>query len=103
MTCAREFIEQLYPSDEEVLWNELRNFVDEGAIFTLAPGQNLDHILYLISNNEIGEVEGLIEAGKIKRPSAGQIKDWEESQCQLFKYLIIEPYIIIQEFSPPLH
>lgn len=103
MSCAREFLEQLYPSDEEILWSELRNYVEEGAIFVLGPGQNLDHIIYLINNNEIGQVEKLIEDEKIRRPSAGQIHDWEQSEDQLFKYLIIEPYIIIQEFSPPLH
>ena len=103
MSCAREFIEQLYPSDEVILWKELRNYADEESIFILAPGQDIEEIIYLISKNEIGKVEKLIELRKISKPTIDQLAQWSKSPTQLFKFLLVDPYVIIQEFSPQLH
>lgn len=96
------FIEQLYPSDDEMLWSELKELDEEGSIFVLAHGQSIDDIIHLISLGQVSEVEKLIETGKIYRPSLSQVRDWNIADQQLFKFLFIDPYIIIQEFNPKI-
>jgi hypothetical protein len=103
MSCAREFIEQLYPSDEVILWGELRNYADEESIFILGPGQDIEEVIHLISKNDIGKIEKLIELKKISKPTVDQMAKWSRSPSQLFKFLLVDPYVIIQEFSPQLH
>ena len=80
-------------------WTEFAEQLERGSVFFIHPDLILSEVAYAIAVDETVKVEGWIGGGELARPSAEQIKRWNEFPGLKFRFIIVQPYVLIQELA----
>lgn len=78
-------------------WNWLRAHLERGGLILVAPGLELAEVGERIARDDAAAVGAWIEAGKLSKPSDGQIAAWDADGSSRFATLIISPYVLMKE------
>lgn len=78
-------------------WGWLRAHLERGGLIVVAPELDIAEVGERIARDDTAAVGGWIEAGKLSKPSDGQIAAWDADKGVRFSTLIISPYILIKE------
>jgi hypothetical protein len=81
------------------LWVDLRDHAERGAIFMIPPDLILSDVGLALAQDNTVQIEGWIKAGELSRPTPAQIKKWDLTPERQFQFLIIQPYVLIQELG----
>lgn len=92
MTTREEFERDL----AEVCWRELRIHLRRDALVTVAPDLDIVSVATAVAADDTVQVEGWIAAGRVAKPTATQLKQWESALDTSFLMLIVQPHILIQ-------
>lgn len=91
-----ELIERFTQDLAEVHWKDLRVHLQRDALITLSADLDLIAVATAVARDETARVEAWIAAGQLEKPSAEQIRAWEQELEKPFRMLIVQPYILVQ-------
>ena len=98
MTVTRE---ELATKIDSTDWFTLRAHLERGALIVVDTMLDLAETGAAVAADEVAVVERWIASGMLAKPSAAQIRAWEEDRGKRFNCLIVSPYVLFQEITTP--
>jgi len=89
--------EELALSVDEAQWDWLRAHLERAGIIIVSPDLDLVEAGLKISDNDTLAIQSWIDTGKLSKPSAQQVAEWDANKEKRFQTLIISPFVLIQE------
>jgi hypothetical protein len=80
-------------------WEDLKEHASRGAVFLVSQDLDLLHVAEKVATDDVSSVSGWLQAGSLIRPSSEQVKSWESAPSKSFKFIILQPYVLIQELG----
>lgn len=93
---------ELTESLDEAEWNWLAPHARRHSLIVVDLQLNLVDVGVAIANDNVASVQHWIDESLIYKPSDEQVADWNLEQNKRFSTLIIQPYVLIQEFATPV-
>lgn len=84
---------------DEAKWQWLKPHLERGSLVTVAASLDLAETGERIALDDSTCIAALINAGKIGKPTAEEIEEWDGEPEKKFLVLIISPYVLIQEIG----
>ncbi|MDE0886228.1 MAG: DUF2288 family protein [Myxococcota bacterium] len=78
-------------------WQALRAHAEAERLFLAASDLDLVEIGIALARDQPEPVDEWIAAGQLGRPSAPQLEKWTEADEQIFRCLIVAPFVLAQE------
>jgi len=91
--------EELALNIDEAQWQWLKPHLERGALITIAAALDLAEAGERIAADDTVTLTAWISAGKVGRPTAEEIAEWDDEPGKKFLTLIISPYVLIQELG----
>jgi hypothetical protein len=91
--------EELALNIDEAQWQWLKPHLERGALVTVAASLDLAETGERIALDHSASVAAWINSGKIGKPTAAEIEQWNGLPEKKFLVLIISPYVLIQEIG----
>jgi hypothetical protein len=91
--------EELALNIDEAQWQWLKPHLERGALITVAAALDLAETGERIAADDSSSISVWIDAGKIGKPTAAEIAQWDGEPEKKFLTLIISPYVLIQEIG----
>jgi hypothetical protein len=92
-------VEQFKKDLAEVTWRDLRVHLQREAIITVDAGLDLIVVAAAVAGDVSQQVQQWLEQGQLGKPSEEQLENWEREQDTLFRLLIVQPFILVQDVS----
>lgn len=84
---------------DEAEWHWLLPHAERDSLILINPGLDIVDVAMAIANDDTARVQRWISESLITKPSQVQLANWNQEQSKRFNALIIQPYVLIQEFS----
>jgi|SRR3712207_8252362 hypothetical protein len=94
----QDFRSELAESLDEAEWNWLKPHVQRDAVVVVDRGLDLVDVGVAIARDDTLSVQHWISEQLIRKPSMEQLADWNSDQTKRFQALIVQPYVLVQEF-----
>lgn len=91
--------EELALNIDEAQWQWLKPHLERGALVTVAASLDLAETGERIALDDSACIAAWINADKLGKPTAAEIKHWDGEPGKKFLTLIISPYVLIQEIG----
>jgi hypothetical protein len=91
--------EELALNIDEAKWQWLKPHLERGSLVTVTASLDLAETGERIALDDSACIASLIAAGKIGKPTAEEIEEWDGEPEKKFLVLIISPYVLIQEIG----
>jgi hypothetical protein len=95
--------EELAATIDMAEWGWLRAHLERGGLILVSVDMDLAETGRRIASDDTAVVSSWIASGKIGKPSAVQISQWDEEKGKRFQMLIVSPYVLIQEARSTIH
>ena len=92
-----ERIESFKRDLAEVCWRELKIHLQRDAIITVSATLDIIEVAEAVADDNKEVVENWIGNKQLGKPTEDQLNSWEKIQEKLFRMLIVQPFILIQE------
>lgn len=94
MNATRDRLEEEL---QEAPWAWIVPHHRKGTVFIVNRSLDIVDVGVALAENDTKSVEAWIEKNMITRPTADQAEAWElNSEC-MFQFLIVQPYVLIQD------
>ncbi|MGB5596217.1 MAG: DUF2288 domain-containing protein [Crocosphaera sp.] len=80
----------------DVNWNDIKPHAQRDAVIVVNENLNLLDVGVAIAQDNKIAVQHWITEQLISKPSNQQLSDWNMNQSQLFKTLIVQPFVLVQ-------
>lgn len=87
---------------EEILdcpWSDLAPHEKRGAVIVVTQELSLLDVAVEVALDRTSNVEKWLGQGKISRPDKALLSRWDRTPDKPFRFLIVQPYVLIQELS----
>ena len=91
-----DLFEKLQSEIQTVSFDALAPHAARGALFVVAPDLELVTVAAKIVQDDTAAVSGWVAAGRLYRPSQDMLRQWQESEAELFSFVIVQPYVLCQ-------
>lgn len=81
-------------------WRELQRFFAGGKVFWIAADLDLVDVACAVQQDDLVQVQGLTEDGKLAAVSDEQAKRWVAGDALLWA-VVIKPWVLVQEIAEP--
>jgi len=81
----------------EVTWRELKIHLQRDSVIIFSAEIDLIEAAVAVADDDKNRVESWLAAGQLGKPTDQQLKGWEGEADKLFRMLIVQPFILIQE------
>ncbi|MDG2335504.1 MAG: DUF2288 family protein [Myxococcota bacterium] len=78
-------------------WQALRSHAEAERLFLAASDLDLVEIGLALARDQSAPVNAWIAAGQLARPTPPQLAAWDETDEQIFRCLIVAPFVLAQE------
>ena len=78
-------------------WIDLKDHQERGAIIIVSRDLDLVTVGTAVASDEAKVVQGWINGGKLTRPTPDQLAAWNQMQAKEFRFVIAQPYVLVQE------
>ncbi len=78
-------------------WSWLRAHLERGGLIVVSQDLDLVEAGFGIASDDTVTVSDWVEKGKVTKPSAVQVFDWDAEPETLFRVLIVSPYVLMQQ------
>ncbi|EQC45476.1 DUF2288 domain-containing protein [Bacteriovorax sp. Seq25_V] len=92
---SKELIEKLTNDIDEAKWELIKDHHARGAAFLVDDSLDLVAVGVAMAKDQVEYIRGWLGEGKILQPTEELIEAWNEADV-FFRYLIIQPYVLIQ-------
>ncbi|WP_009546481.1 DUF2288 domain-containing protein [Crocosphaera subtropica] len=83
----------------DVNWNDIKPHAQRDAVIVVHENLNLLDVGVAIAQDDKMVVEHWITEQLISKPSNQQLSDWNINPTQLFKTLIVQPFVLVQRLG----
>ncbi|MEL4894169.1 DUF2288 domain-containing protein [Crocosphaera sp. Alani8] len=91
-----ELKKQLKNEMADVDWNDIKPHAQRDAVIVVNGKLDLLEVGVAIAQDDKKAVEHWITEQLISKPSNQQLSDWNINSTQLFKTLIVQPFVLVQ-------
>jgi hypothetical protein len=78
-------------------WFMLRAHLERGGLIVVDALLDLAEVGAGVAADDVKAIERWVVSGLIGKPTAHQIKSWDEEKGKRFLCLIVSPYVLVQE------
>lgn len=78
-------------------WGWLRAHLERDGLILVSADMDLADAGWRIASDDTETIAAWIDAGKIAKPTAAQISQWDGDREKQFQMLIVSPYILMQD------
>ncbi len=89
---------ELTASLDEAEWNWLAPHARRDSVIVVEQELDLVDVGIAIANDDVSCVQHWIDEALIHKPSFAQLTNWNRNQTKRFNALIVQPYVLVQEF-----
>ena len=82
-------------------WQPLAPHAKRGGLFIVDSRVDLLEVALAVATDDTAAVEGWRESGRLQRPTAEQIGDWQSETVERFTAVIVQPYVLVQRDTGP--
>lgn len=82
-------------------WSLLDPHFRRDALFLVDPQLELLDVAVAAAEDRTAEVRGWIEEGRLSRPSAEQSQAWADEEGAMFRFVIVQPFVLAQRIASP--
>lgn len=97
MSDLIELSEKFKSELELASWDLIEPHYKRDVVFYLKSPNDLVQVAVHLANNKAHIVKALMDAGELFRPSESQIGLWHKESQKKFKFLIVQPFVLIQD------
>jgi hypothetical protein len=83
-----------------ISWTELQRHFAAGVVLIVAGDLDLIDVAARIIEDNRGQVEGWLEAGRLTRAETAHARAWEAAQAE-FWAVVAAPWVLVQEIREP--
>lgn len=87
--------QQLQEQLAEITWKELKPHAERSALIIVDQNLDLVEVGYAIAQDNAKVVQNWISEQLIQKPTAQQLDIWNENENQMFKTIIVNPFVLI--------
>lgn len=88
---------ELRESIDNAKWEWLKPHLQRGTLLLIAFNLDLAEVAYRISQDDTDYIRKLMNGNFLKRPSEEQIHKWDQTPEREFRFIIVQPYVLMQE------
>src|SRR5690606_9344104 len=92
-----ELKKELQDSLEEAQWEWLKPHLEKGTLLNIAFNMDLVEVSYRIAKDDVEYIKKLMNGNFLRRPTLAQIEKWDKLPAKKFRFIIVQPYVLIQE------
>lgn len=93
--------EELAAQIDVITWPWLRPHLQREALFLVSPGLDLALVAAAVAGDDSAAVRGWLAEGRLRRPTAVEVAEWETVPERKFAMLIVQPFVLITETAVP--
>jgi hypothetical protein len=82
---------------EMIPWQVLRPHLERDALIVVQPFLDLTVAAQAVAADDASTVRLWVDEGALGKPSAAQVQRWDAEPATLFGFIIVQPYVLIQE------
>lgn len=90
---------QLEENLDQAEWDWLEPHVDREAVIIVEKTLDLLDVGVAIASDNVSSVQHWISEELIHKPTPQEIAHWNDNRSQRFQALIVQPFVLIQEYS----
>ncbi|MDJ0659514.1 MAG: DUF2288 domain-containing protein [Crocosphaera sp.] len=94
-----EIKKRLQEDMAEVSWDDIKPHAQRDAVIVVNDNLSLVDVGVAIAQDDKIMVERWITEQLINKPSNQQLSDWNINPTQLFKTLIVQPFVLVQSLE----
>jgi len=92
--------EKLKTEIEEADWSMLEPHHERQALILVASDLNLPTVGEKVATDDVDSIKQWMTEGKVSKPEDSQIDKWKENPYRKgFRFIIVQPYVLIQEIQ----
>ena len=80
-----------------VTWLDLQDHLARETVFVVSQDLDLTEVGTKVAIDEVESVSTWINDQSLTRPTPEQREAWDREPAKLFHFLIVQPYVLIQE------
>lgn len=92
-----ELIQKFQEELEESSFELIEPHFKREAVYCLKKPNDLIHMAIHIANNRANIVKGYLDSGELYKPDQSEANKWLNDTSIRFKFLIVQPFVLIQE------
>jgi hypothetical protein len=93
--------DELKKSMDEAEWSWLKPHAARDGLILVSQSLELLDVGMAVAANDSRRIKTWIEEGRLLKPVAEQLQEWDRTPERRFMSLVVQPYVLIQE--PLLH
>jgi hypothetical protein len=78
-------------------WQMLRPHLERDALIVVQPHLDLAAAAQAVAADDASAVRLWIDQGGLGKPSTAQVDEWSAEPLKPFRFIIVQPYVLIQE------
>ncbi len=90
---------ELTEAVSEAAWDWLAPHARRDSLIVVEPGLDVVDVGVALANDNVTRVQHWIAEDLIHKPSSQQLSSWNTDQSKRFNALIVQPYVLVQEFA----
>ncbi len=80
-------------------WTMLSEHNERGAVVIVHPDIDLVEVAVEVAQDNVTSVQGWLDSGMIFKPEESQVQAFNTQPERQFKFIIVQPYVLVQEQS----
>jgi hypothetical protein len=96
---SEDLVKKLRDSIEEGEWSWLAPHHARGAVVIVSPELDLAEVGSAVARDDVAEVGPWLQQGHLAKPTTQQAESWDATAGQKFRFLIVQPYVLIQSLA----
>lgn len=84
-------------SIDESQWHFLRPHAERDALILVDLTLDLFETAQAVAEDRAELVQGWIRQGHLRKPTADELSKWNSSPEKLFKFIVVQPYVLARE------
>ena len=93
---TEELVTRLRGEVEEGEWSWLAPHHARGAVIVVAQELDLAEVAAAVANDVLEKIRPWLEQKQVAKPDDEQAEAWNAAPSQKFRFLIIQPYVLVQ-------
>lgn len=94
---------KLEESIDQAEWNWIKPHLGRQAVILVGPSLKLISVGEALVQNDTQSVDTWIKQGDLSKPTPDKITFWNDNPSKKFAFLIVQPYVLIQEIPETYH
>jgi hypothetical protein len=93
---SKSLKKELQESIQEAQWTWLAPHHLRGALIIVSQDLDLIEVGFEVAQDSVEKISSWMSSGLMLRPTEAQLRIWESTPEMTFRFLILQPYVLVQ-------